>query len=359
MKKSFSVLLTLLLYFSLQGYAQEQKSIKFESNHNYLGGFKSDHGIIESTFVFENIETKNVKIEKITSSSGCKIINYTNGIIAPNKKGYITVSYNSHSRIGKFTESIFVKTDQKGEDVYELSISGEIISKDKTLADNYLYSSGNLKFLSKFLVYKNIYNTEIRKETMRIYNNWDKIMKLDNFDTLRHIICEIKPKELDPGQEGSIFITYNAAKKYDYGVVTDTLTLVTNDEKQPNKELYIKADIFEDFSKLKESKRKIAPKISFTNTNFDFGLVKEGEVIIYVFEIKNKGIRELVVRKMDPGSSISIHPQRLKVRQQKTSKITVAINTMGYKGKFKETITVISNDPKIPRMKLYIQGEVN
>jgi len=360
MKRANLFLLTVFSLLFLPCLAQGQSSIKFESLNNYLGVFKQDFGLIESTFLFENTGTGNIKIEKITTSSGCTVSKYSKNSIIPKNKGFITVVYNSKARLGKFTETIIVTTDQAGASDIKLSISGEIIPKDKTRSDFYTHKSGNLKLAGEFLEFAKLYNSETRSETMKIYNNWDKIMTISYDDTLKFISCEINPRSLEPGQEGIITVTYNATKRKDFGIVIDTVKLSTNDIKQPIKELYIKADIFEDFTKLRESKRKIAPKISFTNTNFDFGLVNEGEEIKYNFEIKNKGIRELIIRKMDPSCScISIKPKRFKLRQQKTTLINITITTQGYKGQHNETITVISNDPKNPRMKLYIQGEVN
>ncbi len=355
----FFFLISFFLLYFFHTFSQDNHCIKFESYDIYLGVFKQNKENIQTNFIFTNECELETVISKINVSSGLRILHYSKYAIPPGTNGIISIAYNQPQRIGKFTESIMVYTNVPNTNDIELTVSGEIIPKDKTTRDQYQYHVGNLYYKNEVVFFEKIYDTETRKEKMFIYNNWDKILKLEAEDSCRYIEAHIKASSLEPGEEGEIVITYNAYKRKDYGIVYDTLWLRTNDETDSLKPLVIKADIFEDFSVIRESRKNISPKISFSNTYWDFGLAKEGEELKHVFEIKNKGIRQLHIRKMDPSCScISILPKRLTLRQQKTTELTVYVSTKGYVGKHKAYITVISNDPENPRMKLYIHGEI-
>ncbi|MFZ4414457.1 MAG: DUF1573 domain-containing protein, partial [Bacteroidales bacterium] len=152
--------------------------------------------------------------------------------------------------------------------------------------------------------------------------------------------------------------TYDASLRNTFGKTRDTLYIQTNDEVNSLKEIYIKADIVEDFSKIKPEKLKLAPEAYLVNTTYDFRYVKKGIDVKKIFNIKNKGKTQLVIRKVDSSCDCIKTTYADKIRFDRDSPIEVIMNTTHLKGNIHETITLITNDPKNSRIVLHLTGLV-
>ena len=97
------------------------------------------------------------------------------------------------------------------------------------------------------------------------------------------------------------------------------------------------------------------PDIEFSEELWDFGTIKEGDVVTHVFEVKNLGGAELVISKVRPscGCTAALLSSG-EVPPGGTSQIEVTFNSSGFKGKVTKYIYVESNDPDEPRAKLTI-----
>ena len=93
-------------------------------------------------------------------------------------------------------------------------------------------------------------NTEIRNDTLRLYNDWDKKMTVGFEKLAPQIEAIAEPVVLEPKQEGIVVVKYNAAKKADFGYSFENLNIVTSDTLEPSKPVFVMVYIEEDFSML-------------------------------------------------------------------------------------------------------------
>ena len=128
-------------------------------------------------------------------------------------------------------------------------------------------------------------------------NEWNSPITISFPGLPEHITCKSVPESLNPNQKGYILVTYNAAKRNDFGYVYDRLIIKTNDSLQPDKTISISANIVEDFSKMTPKQLKDAPKIQFENLVYDFGTINQGDKIEYDFVFSNTGKNDLIIRK--------------------------------------------------------------
>ena len=102
-----------------------------------------------------------------------------------------------------------------------------------------------------------------------------------------------------------------------------------------------------------------APAIKFEETEYDFGTVERGEKVTHYFKFKNTGDEPLVIEKVRSSCGCTAALATKKVLQPgEEGKIRVEFNSRGYNGKVTKSVTVKSNDPTYPTVRLIITGKV-
>lgn len=218
---------------------------------------------------------------------------------------------------------------------------------------------GNLR-LSKDNVKMNyVKNTEIRIDTILVYNEWDKPISMNFSLTKNYLECSAKPGSLKPGQEGMIIVKYNASLKNDWGYVYENFNIVTNDTLEPSKSIFVMVYIEEDFSKLSKEQRDAAPKIVFEKEKFVFPKTKSGEKINYSFKFKNEGKSDLIIRKTKASCGCTAtEPEKSVLKPGESSSINIVFDTKNMTGNQHKTVYVYNNDPRYSTVALHIEGEI-
>jgi hypothetical protein len=333
--------------------------IKFEKTTHDFGTLKEEINKASVKFNFTNVGTGDLKIVNVRASCGCTATDYTKGVIKPGGKGYVVATYFTKGRPGPFRKSITVTTNDVDSPNRILFIKGKVIPKPKNPGDLLPITIGNLKLENNHLAFNVIKSTEVRKDSIKIYNKYGHPMTLNFMQVPPSMKIEAHPSTLPSGKLGYIVVTYDAAKRNDFGLLFDRIAIKTNDNVQPIKILTISANIVEDFSKLTPKELKKAPVISFDNTDYDFGKVKSGEAVTYSFTFRNEGKRDLIIRKTKSSCGCTATaPADKVIKKGKSSKIDIRFDTHGRVGRQHKTVTVITNDPAHPQIILNVHGEV-
>lgn len=100
-----------------------------------------------------------------------------------------------------------------------------------------------------------------------------------------------------------------------------------------------------------------APRIHVEHPTHDFGQVWSGTVNKYTFQIQNLGQEPLQISqvKRSCGCTLAGEYDRV-IGPGAVGQIPVSINTNRFSGKFSKSVTVISNDPQNPKIKLTLTG---
>ncbi len=101
------------------------------------------------------------------------------------------------------------------------------------------------------------------------------------------------------------------------------------------------------------------PKIKFKETTWDFGKVKQGEVVSHEFAFANEGDETLIIQKVSTscGCTAALVSAE-KIQPGKEGRIGVKFDTRGYGGPVKKLVYVDSNDPGNAHHQLEVAADV-
>jgi hypothetical protein len=100
-------------------------------------------------------------------------------------------------------------------------------------------------------------------------------------------------------------------------------------------------------------------KIKFAEDSFDFGKIKQGEVLTHVFVFQNEGEEILKIKRVQSSCGCTaalVTKQELAPGEKGELKVT--FNSRGFRGKVTKYIYFDSNDQTQPTKKLFISAEI-
>jgi hypothetical protein len=102
-----------------------------------------------------------------------------------------------------------------------------------------------------------------------------------------------------------------------------------------------------------------APEISVDRPVYDFGSISQGKKEEHVFIIRNKGNTPLTIKSVRPSCGCTaITTSASVIAPGKSGEIKASFNSANYSGAVNKTVTVDSNDPKVPSSILNLRGTV-
>ncbi len=102
------------------------------------------------------------------------------------------------------------------------------------------------------------------------------------------------------------------------------------------------------------------PKIKFDESNYDFGVVKQGVELEHIFQFTNTGEGTLEITSVQPscGCTGVVMDEKKEYKQGEEGEIKITFNTQGRQGVNSKTVTVNTNDPANPVMTLTFKCEI-
>lgn len=103
-----------------------------------------------------------------------------------------------------------------------------------------------------------------------------------------------------------------------------------------------------------------SPKIEFAEKEHDFGQIEEnGGSVSHSFTFVNQGDAPLMLTSVRPSCGCTSPKwSRTPVKPGESGTIKATFNPSRRPGSFRKSITVATNDPKTPRIILFIKGNV-
>lgn len=321
-------------------------SLEFiETTHDF-GEIKESLGHVTTVFKFKNISNKPVIIDRIYAGCGCTTTKYTKDTILPGKSGIIEAVYNTIKNIGAFNKYLIVYTNDTSNKGVYLYLKGYVFKGEKIIEEQYTQVIGHLKFRSNHIAFNRMKNNELKTDTLWFYNSSMKKMKIE-FEKIPQWV-KVKPEKLSLKStfDKYVLITYDASKRNDWGLNFDKFSIKTNDDTLSVKDIYVSAQIEEDFSSFTKEQLENSPVAYFKVTEYDFGEVKEGTNIFYRFELQNTGKSELEIRKVSTSCGCTIsNVDKTTLKAGENCFVSASFNTGGRVGEQQKTITVVTNDP--------------
>lgn len=99
------------------------------------------------------------------------------------------------------------------------------------------------------------------------------------------------------------------------------------------------------------------PILVIESPTHDFGELKSGTPMRHAFKVRNTGNADLVIESVNPSCGCTKGDYDKVVAPGKEGKIELAVaNTQGYTGETAKTASVVTNDPKNPRLTLTLRA---
>jgi len=357
--KIFQLFTTLLLLaMGMSAVAQSSAEIAFEKIEHNFGKIKEDAGPADFNFNFRNIGKVPLVISNVAASCGCTTPEWSREPILPGKSGFIKVSYNPLGRPGSFDKTVTVSANiLNGSQI--LKISGEVLPKTLSIAEQYPIDLGSIRMLNNNLSFVRIKNNEKKTDSLKFINTSGQKVTIGLKGVLPYLAVKVAPVNVEPNATGYIIVTFDGAKVPELGFQMARVYLTYNGTENYNYGINVTATVEEDFSKLSQKDLQNAPIIDFNERVFDFGEIKEGKKVEYTFKIINKGKSDLLIRSVKASCGCTAaNPTSNVIKPGTDTDLKVIFDSNGKLGLQNKTITIISNDPNQATTILRVSGNV-
>lgn len=327
------------------------------SNNSFdFGRIYEDHGKVTHTFTFKNTGSIPLIISNVRSNCGCTIPAWTKEPVAPEGEGTITVEYDPKNIRGSFHKTVQVQSNASNANMF-LTITGSVIPPLKK--EKLYYKVGDLSVKSRHINLGYLYKGTIGHAAMTVANHSEKPIELALADIPDQIEDYHFPKVLQPGEYGQIEVYYNTSKVDEWDVVIDRISIVINNKKDIRNRLAVTANIREDFRTMTEEQLLMAPIATFSKPNINYDTIPDTESVECQFLLKNTGKSDLVIRAVKPSCGFTVDfPKENMLAPGESTYIVANFDPKDRSGEFKNSITVITNDPDEYKQYLVIEGYI-
>ncbi|MBE3090736.1 MAG: DUF1573 domain-containing protein, partial [Candidatus Atribacteria bacterium] len=222
-----------------------------------------------------------------------------------------------------------------------------------------------------FLIFYNIQNKSSQPPTISLSEEeWDfgkikederpiHIFTIKNIGREELIISRVRAScgctatmlssdHIQPGQKAELQVTFNPTG-YN-GLVKKDITIESNDPKLSTTKVTIIAEV----------EPIPSPQAFFSDSQWDLGLISQGDFPTFTFTIENKGERDLIINKVDASEYIQYDTGiPLTILPGKKQEVTFTYNSSQHElGEARESVRIYCNDPRREALSLRIDGYV-
>lgn len=227
-----------LLSLSVTAYSQLMSPKVSVQQLEYDFGNIKQGEIVSHTFVITNNGGDILKITEVRASCGCTAANPTKRELKPGESSNLQVTFNSKGRKGPQTKTVTVLTNDPEKKSVILTIKCNILVPEEknTITGARIFFPETQHDFGKV------------KEGLKV----EYTFKFENKGTESLVVKDIKTScgctaavvsnsSLKPGEVGSIKVNFDTKNRS--GRNSKSITVVSNDKKEPNKILTIYADV--------------------------------------------------------------------------------------------------------------------
>lgn len=216
----------------------------------------------------------------------------------------------------------------------------------------------NPQIASDFLIadFGKINQNEKVYTKFEIYNRGNDTLKVKSVYTSSFSVQTRIPKMIiAPADSSELYIQYNPDVRVRKQM--EFITVVSNAKNNPKFQLTIRADVKEKKVKIKVSDK--IPVIYFPETTYDFGKMKKGKIVSYIFKFINKGKAVLKIKNIKTSSRFTTAIiSKNEIPSGGEGEIKVEFDSATQLGKTRRSVRIISNDPIHPKTYLNIFTDV-
>ena len=335
-----------------------QHSIRWINDDYNFGAFKEDSGLVTCQFKGINVANEPISIVNARATCGCTTPEYSYSSFNPGDTIAITVSYDPEGRPGRFVKKVYIK-NSNDESQDELKIRGVVIGSVATLKSRYPIEHGKLRMAQDIVAMGELPRGKAKAVFVSVYNQTTDTIVPQLKNVPSYIKSSITPAKIAPGEQASVSFHFDAFYCKKWGVVSDSVILVTDEINGEEVIFDITANIVPNFSRMTPGERMKAPMIAM-DSRVDFDKIdRQGTPITKEIEIKNIGKEALhLYRVYSLDEGIEVVVEKNKIKGGKSAKVKVTVDPSLLKGELLNArILFVANDPTNYQPIVRIVGE--
>jgi hypothetical protein len=338
-----------------------------ERTHNF-GVFQEGDGKVTCHMQVVNTGNEPVLIVKTQAGCGCTSIKHPEAPIQPGDTAAVSITYNPSGRPGQFTKQAIIFTNTTPNRTI-LEISGNVIPTSATLDKQYPLSAGSLRISKRDIPFGEIVKGKGCTRYLSAYNASTDTLLVSVRGAKPHLHASIVPDTVPPGRVTALTVHYTSNYAPLWGLNVDTLFVEsrplnsTTNAENASAEVYVMAQVMENFDHLTDQQRASAPVIVVDcGESLDFGTINRGDVVTRTFTVTNKGKNVLTLRRLwvPQGEGITIKTSRQEIKHGKKATITVTVDSsQQIEEMLNVPLTLLCNDPDSSRVVIRLVGIID
>ncbi len=356
MKNNISLKLLTLLFLSgsfFSSFTYAQTKLELVQPVVDLGYMPEDTGDVLVKLKFVNVSTHSVLLQTPTSRGGVEIISWPKDSVKSRQQAEIVVLVNPYNRPGPFQRQVKVMV-LPDSSVYDFEIRSYIVPSDKEFV-NALNETrfGSMVFTSNYIKCGQVKENERVEKTLKYKNTSDKaiVISLNKIKHPAYMTVTGLMATIPAHHEGELKVVIDYAKSNQLGVANEIIEIpVLN---QPEIIIHV-------LSKVLPSAIQTAnkPILELLSQEIDLGELHDVEVKDTLITLKNVGFSPLVIRKIEVSHSSVEVSKIAPIAVGASANLQIHFNARGLTGLEEKIITLYTNAPDKPIIKIKVKVKI-
>jgi hypothetical protein len=352
----YFILSLIILTSAVFGQPCDSALLVLSDNSHDFGRISVDKGVVSHTFIFTNAGNKPLQVTNVRTTCGCTIPFWTSEQVAPGSEGSIKVEFDPTNNIGAFHKTIQILSTASNTNMF-VTISGTVIPAIKK--EELKFKIGDLSAKTNYLNFGYLFKGNTGIELLTIANTTPVPLQIGFKNVPDYIRILAIPATLQPGEYGQLEVQYCTERTNDWDVILDKIALVINGKTDSKSMLTVTANIREDFSKFTDEQLFSSPVASYSSLTHNFDTIKADAPVECRFLLKNEGQSELIIRAVKPSCGCTaVKPEKNVLAPGDSTYLDAVLHPEGRAGDLKSGITVVTNDPKLYKQYLWLEGYI-
>lgn len=188
------------------------KILSFDKTVVKIGTITEDDKPVNVCFNFTNVWNDKICIERVSTTCGCTLADFTFGWIKPGEKGEIKLTYNPFNHPGTIDTNAFVYLLGLGKlPVAKLTLLGMVMPEKDAWA-RFPYVMGELRMKRKYVEFNELKTGQAPSERILCGNSGTVPLKPTALMLPSFASFYSEPEVIDPGCEADLVITIDESK---------------------------------------------------------------------------------------------------------------------------------------------------
>ncbi len=206
-------------------------------NHDF--GTIVEGQVVSYKYEIENKGTAELRISNVSASCGCTAAKPEKMNLKPGEKTFVQVEFNSENRLGPQEKFVYISSNDPANPDLKLTFTGVVVDKNAAAKNG---KGPKLTIAKSSHDFGNVEEGKIVDLKISFKNEGEGVLVINDVKTSCGCTAALlSSKTLKPGESGTIRIELDTANRE--GKLTRTVTLYSNDPKQPNQTITLFVNI--------------------------------------------------------------------------------------------------------------------